>query len=438
MSGFPEFTNLLEEIRVLHRNLKKDPADRRRDDDRTRSKLGDVDGFHERLTSAVLIFNGTRHEPEVIDYAKRTINAIKLELNAVRTLLLNRLESKDKDKELGDSTDSAHSSKSSIADEEVKIREELGGSLVIRSEIGEILVENKIVNMGEKFDLKAATGLLPVMNDTEAVTKQLIDAIEMYDCLLDDAGKKLLTMYVLKTRLSQAAKIRLQSTYTDNKTLVEDMRNHLLTKKSPTVLSVQLNSAKQGHKTINEFGKSIEELMVNLTIAQADGDNNKLKVFREANEKIALNAFANGLRNNELRTIIQARGYSELKEAIRGAQDAEQQKPEANIFHFRDRRNFTQRNNTGRYQRGQNYVQPPKRGYFSNQRVTRGTSRGNYTNSNHNGRYSNNRYRGQWKPRGNHRTYYMGTERNGVSTSIASNSNDASVSQVFFRDQTQQ
>nr|CAH7724571.1 unnamed protein product [Callosobruchus chinensis] len=39
--------------------------------------------------------------------------------------------------------------------------------------------------MGENFDLRAAAGLLPIMDGTESVTKQLIDGIEIYDELLD-------------------------------------------------------------------------------------------------------------------------------------------------------------------------------------------------------------------------------------------------------------
>lgn len=49
------------------------------------------------------------------------------------------------------------------------------------------------------------------MNDTEEVTKQLIDAIELYINMLDDVGKPLLINYFLKTRLSVSTKLRIPS-----------------------------------------------------------------------------------------------------------------------------------------------------------------------------------------------------------------------------------
>ncbi|KAG5868608.1 hypothetical protein JTB14_037010 [Gonioctena quinquepunctata] len=54
-------------------------------------------------------------------------------------------------------------------------------------------------NMTETFYSKTSASLLPVMDGTENVTKQLTDSIEFHDALLDDAGKKLLSNYILKT-----------------------------------------------------------------------------------------------------------------------------------------------------------------------------------------------------------------------------------------------
>ncbi|KAH1021777.1 hypothetical protein HUJ04_011261 [Dendroctonus ponderosae] len=57
-------------------------------------------------------------------------------------------------------------------------------------------------------DLKTAISLLPVLKDTESSTNQLIDAIELYESVLTDDGKRLLINFVLKTRLSSSAKLR--------------------------------------------------------------------------------------------------------------------------------------------------------------------------------------------------------------------------------------
>ncbi|KAF5304193.1 hypothetical protein FQR65_LT18887 [Abscondita terminalis] len=118
------------------------------------------------------------------------------------------------------------------------------------------------------------------------VDKQLINnTIELYDSLLDDNGKKLLTNFILKTR----AKIRLQKEYSSNTELIKDINKHLISKQSTSALSVKLNSVRQGNKTIEEFGKTVEELLVNLTISQADGNDDALKILKNVNEKIAIN-----------------------------------------------------------------------------------------------------------------------------------------------------
>ncbi|XP_060809983.1 uncharacterized protein LOC132904069 [Amyelois transitella] len=115
------------------------------------------------------------------------------------------------------------------------------------------------VNM-PTFDLKTALHLMPCMNDTEANTKQLIDNIEYYDSLLD---------------------------------------------------------------TEQYFGMQLSNLFVDLTISQAEGNSNKYEILKPLNEKIAIKRFADGLRNRRLSTIIAARNFNSLKDAIQAAQDEE-------------------------------------------------------------------------------------------------------------------
>lgn len=63
------------------------------------------------------------------------------------------------------------------------------------------------VKMSEIFDLKTAASLVPIMDGSEDYIKQRIDAMELYDSLLDDNIKKLLIIHVLKTRASENVKI---------------------------------------------------------------------------------------------------------------------------------------------------------------------------------------------------------------------------------------
>lgn len=50
------------------------------------------------------------------------------------------------------------------------------------------------------------------------------------------------------------------------------MKKHLIQKKSAVALQSHLSRTKKGNRSIESFGTVIEDLFVNLTFAQADGD----------------------------------------------------------------------------------------------------------------------------------------------------------------------
>lgn len=185
----------------------------------------------------------------------------------------------------------------------------------------QISLEEDIAKMSNPFDIKTAIALLPVMTGQEQTTKQLIDGILMYDSLISDSTKGQLIDFVLKTRLSVSAKLRLRSSYNNVKDLVEDIRKYLLPKKSSQAIQAQLFRAQQGRRTIESFGSELEELFVNLTIAQADEDTSKYDVLRPLNERTAIKQFADGLSDQRLSTIIASRQFDSLPEAIRAAVD---------------------------------------------------------------------------------------------------------------------
>lgn len=183
------------------------------------------------------------------------------------------------------------------------------------------------INTMEKdsvFDLKIALSLLPVMNDDDNITKQLIENIEYYESTLNKPEcKKNLITFILKSRLSETAKLKLDSCYDSVEVLLKDMRKLLLPQKSFTAVQAKLQRAAQNSRSIADYGKDISELFVDLTISQADGDSNAYKILKPINEKYAIKRFADGLRNPKLSTIIAARNYASLKDAIQAAQDEE-------------------------------------------------------------------------------------------------------------------
>lgn len=175
---------------------------------------------------------------------------------------------------------------------------------------------------GDRFDLKIALSLLHVMNDDDDNTKQLIEGIDYYDSVLTKPEcKNKLIQFVLKSRLSQKAKLKLLPKYDTVHELIKDMRRYLLPKKSYTAIQTRLQKCRQNDKSITDFGKEISELFVDLTISQADGNSDNYDVLRPLNEKTAIKRFADGLRNRRLSTIIAARDFCSLTEAIQAAQD---------------------------------------------------------------------------------------------------------------------
>lgn len=157
--------------------------------------------------------------------------------------------------------------------------------------------EISILNM-EKFDIKTATTLIPQMDNTEETTEKIIDGIDMYSEYLNDVNeKKLLISFVLKTRLTKSAKLKLKSSYDDIPSLIQDIKAYLLTKKSPNSMLCQVNNLCQNDMTISEYGNKLSELFVCLTIAQADGNSKASEILRPINEKLAIKRFSDGLRN---------------------------------------------------------------------------------------------------------------------------------------------
>lgn len=174
------------------------------------------------------------------------------------------------------------------------------------------------------FDLKTALNLLPVMNNDESSIKQLIDNIIYYDSILSSTDcKKSLIQFVLKSRLSQAAKLRLRENYASINALVTDMKIQLLPTKGATAIQKRLHNSRQNDMSVSDFGKEITELFVDLTIAQAEGNTDSYKVLKSVNEKMAIKQFSEGLRNRRLSTIISARNFSSLKDAVQSAEDEE-------------------------------------------------------------------------------------------------------------------
>lgn len=258
--------------------------------------------------------------------------------------------------------------------------------------------------MADSFDLKLALNLLPVMTDDDDNTKQLIEGIEYYSAVLSKTEcKTKLIQFVLKSRLSQKAKLKLQQTYTTIDELIRDMQKILLPQKSHMALQTKLLQCRQNNRSISDFGKEISELFVDLTISQSEGNSANSTVLRSLNEKLAIKRFADGLQNRRISTIIAARDFKSLSEAVQAAQDEEIGSAPSNSPAVMGmyKQTYYRNNSFRRTQRGQNRGQrsfTSSRGRYQNA-YTRGhnpwpqrqSARNNYRANYSRGRYNGGR-----------------------------------------------
>ncbi|KAK9730845.1 Integrase zinc binding domain [Popillia japonica] len=314
------FKVLHDELKVFKNNITKDRQERRTNVELTQKKLVELEKFSTRLQE-LKIASISEKNLDVVSEIKLYVHTIYSLINETNKILASRLESN--------------------------------------------------VNM-ESFSLKTAGSLLPCMDGDENTTKKLIDSITLYADLLKADDKKHLINFVLKTRISENAKIRLNKSYDSVDELIKDIRTNFVARKSATTISTQLHQIKQQNKTLSEFGQEIEQLLSDLTLAQADGNENLLNYLRPVNEKIAINSFSNGVRSQELRTILKSRNCESLKEAINTAIDEERNRPSpSNVFHFnrawgnqRGYRGFTDNRNASNSSNSNQYFNT--RGNYNN------------------------------------------------------------------------
>lgn len=268
-----------------------------------------------------------------------------------------------------------------------------------------------------EFDLRTACSLIPVMNSNENNIKSIIDAVEMYADMLSEPGKKLLITFVLKSRLSENAKLRMSNDYTSTNDFVRDLRETLLPKKSFTAIQSRLQNITQGWHTIDQYGTELEKLFTNLTISQADGDHQSYSVLKPLNEKLAIKRFADGLKDTRLSTIIAARNYDSLKDAIQAAKDEEltaaSTSAAENVMQFsrrgRGKAHYNNFKSSGRFY---NQHSRGHRGFYNHQNPNnfRGNYN-NYANIHSRGNFGCSRSRPFYHSRGNGRASYNNSAR---------------------------
>lgn len=256
--------------------------------------------------------------------------------------------------------------------------------------------ENRVViqtDIKMEFEFKTAVQIIPDFSGESDKVTDFIDAVEYYNnSLKDENNKKKLLEFVLKIKLKGKAKNLLSSTpksFTELQKIVTDRFKPKLTL---TNIHADLNTAKQGNKSVSTYASEIESLItemskINITSVGEAARDTILKL----NDKQALNFFKNGLNNN-LKTVVMASRADSFTTAVEVALEAEaSQPPQTNVFSVRrgnsrnaprnfrsNHNNYSYRQNHSRGSRGgntnYNYV-PPRQNFFRNQNGQNSTYR---------------------------------------------------------------
>lgn len=107
-----------------------------------------------------------------------------------------------------------------------KIGEETEHNAEARKDKSDILkLANNNSTIGSDFDIKTAASLLPDIDDKDETVICFIQGLELYDSMLNSAGKLQLINYALKVKiLTGAARLKLKDTYATIADLVADIK----------------------------------------------------------------------------------------------------------------------------------------------------------------------------------------------------------------------
>ena len=78
-----------------------------------------------------------------------------------------------------------------------------------------------------------------------------------------------------------------------------------------------MSQMKHSNKYISDFRANIEKLLGELTLAQTEGKqvNNVVQALGQAKERLAVTAFSNSIKNNDIRTIVKTMNYETIHNA---------------------------------------------------------------------------------------------------------------------------
>lgn len=210
-----------------------------------------------------------------------------------------------------------------------------------------LLDENEEIFENMDFDLKSYVNIIPEFDGQFNKYSNFINFVEFIYDTLNENGKIRLIDFILKTKLSDAVRLKLAA-YPKPITLNELKENiSKILKSNKTSLSIQseLSRTRQNNLSVIDFSSKIESLISELNsiqISQRGEQNRELIILM--NDEIALNAFKTGLNDKLKPTIIAGRPKS-LNDAISLAMEAETPQQDAKVFSFKSHSNNNKKSN---------------------------------------------------------------------------------------------
>lgn len=281
-----------------------------------------------------------------------------------------------------------------------------------------------------EFDFNIGLKLDELHSSKASDIKSFLALIKCYHATLSTAGKAALVSFVVAAKIKGEAKTRLgTSAYTTLEQLETAIYRNVLAKETHEELTRRLNKAQQGKRSIQDYGRYLEDLSTRLAACMVRDaptlDRNTVEITCK---KMAVTQFQNGCDEN-IKLVLAAARPATLDDAVAIAsaapqptinstyyvrKDTRQRRPGNNSNWNRENNNFRNNNNrgNGNWNRSSNNNANNWNRNNNNNRDTRNNNSNGYRNDNNNNNNSNFRGQNNFNRSGNNQGNFHGNRNN--------------------------
>lgn len=263
----------------------------------------------------------------------------------------------------------------------------------------------------ETFDLKTATALIQNYDGSADGLASFLDATSLLD-ELTPANQQGKAVKFLKTRLTGKARLGLPENLNTINQVAQDVKNRCASRETPDAVIAKLRATKQKGNP-EKFCEEIDDLTAKLKAVYLR-ENMPEALANSMSTKAGVDALTNGINSQELKIILKAGSFHNIKDAIQKVnENASTSQNPAQVLTFN-----TRNDNNHRYQRGgrgnfqwRNNQRHGQRGHHSyrqfNQPRYANASNNNNNNNNNRGRRGAQHGQGNRYSQGYQRNIYM-------------------------------